>query len=93
MELGKITAQLQEAIAPLSRTVLARFGQKTGQVTARSPARGSALIEIGEAVRGDAPRMRILRHIVLCTSYNIGCLHERRKEQSPQVPRLELRAL
>ena len=51
MELGKITAQLQEAIAPLSRTVLARFGQKTGQVTAHSPARGSALIEIGEAVR------------------------------------------
>jgi len=38
MELGKITAQLQEAVALRPRTVLARFGQKTGQVTAHSPA-------------------------------------------------------
>src|SRR5262245_8769139 len=30
---------------------LSRFGRKTAQVTAHSPARGSALIEIGEAVR------------------------------------------
>src|SRR5262249_18414619 len=33
--------------------------------------------------------MHIWRHTALCTTCNIGCLQERRKEQSPQVQKLE----
>ena len=90
-----VSRALELALAPRSRMALARFRRKTAQVTAHSPARGSALIEIAEAVRAGVTPLACVScdHIVLCTSHNIGCLHERRKKQSPQVPRLELRAL
>ena len=46
-----VSRALELALAPRSRMALARFRRKTAQVTAHSPARGSALIEISEAVR------------------------------------------